>query len=107
MKTFLIVFPVTLLSLGLLVTKITPWAGRPTKQAIDVKLEMLGAVMVRAVLTNNGNKNIEVLKIGGILDTSPVKKAIVRLEGQGKATDWLTPSRLDTTNIVHLRLHDM
>ncbi|KAJ4165040.1 hypothetical protein LMH87_006687 [Akanthomyces muscarius] len=44
---------------------------------LDVRIEMDGNSRVKAVLTNNGNKELRLLKTGTFLDQAPVEKAKV------------------------------
>lgn len=54
-----------------------PIVDKRTTSGLDVSLQMDGNSKVKAVITNNGTKNLKVLKSGTFLDTSAVEKAQV------------------------------
>ncbi|KAH6894465.1 Deuterolysin metalloprotease family-domain-containing protein [Thelonectria olida] len=78
-----------------------PMVEKRASSGLDVSLQMDGNSKVKAVITNNGNKNLKVLKSGTFLDSSAVEKAEVYSGNQSVAfdgvrvsihTDYLTDS---------------
>lgn len=58
-------------------------AAAPSKApALDVKLEADGNSGVKAVISNNGKKDLKIMKTGTILDSAPVEKATVLSGGK-------------------------
>jgi hypothetical protein len=59
-----------------------PSAEKRAPTPLDVKLEAAGNSAIKATVTNNGKKDLKVLKTGSILDTAPVEKAHVSFGGK-------------------------
>lgn len=57
--------------------------GVPVSQSmIDVKLSATGNSMVKATITNNGNRALNLLKFHTIMDSNPTRKVSIESEGK-------------------------
>ena len=61
---------------------------------LDVRIEMDGNSRVKAVLTNNGDKELRLLKTGTFLDQSPVEKAKVYTSRKSTTAQYNSPGKL-------------
>ena len=68
---------ITLLASMALATPRSLGRRQTSSSPLDVRIEMDGNSKVKAVLTNNGDKDLRLLKTGTFLDQAPVEKAKV------------------------------
>lgn len=54
-----------------------PFAKRQASSPLDIQIAMDGNSKVKAILTNNGDADLRLLKTGTFLDQAPVEKAKV------------------------------
>jgi hypothetical protein len=55
--------------------------GKGQVSPLDVKLEMQGNSEVKAVVTNNADRSLKLLKVGTLLDSIPIEKVAVSSKG--------------------------
>jgi|SRR5688572_352059 hypothetical protein len=55
--------------------------NKASSSPLDVKLELQGNSEVTAVVTNKADRDLKVLKVGTLLDSTPVEKVTVTSKG--------------------------
>jgi deuterolysin len=63
-----------------------PLSGQRVPTPLNVELEMQGNSKIKAVVTNNGSRNLKLLRVGTFLDEAPVERAQVYSASDFSAT---------------------